>query len=114
MEEALERVRAGDPDPACPQCGGILKSATISFGQSLVPDDLRRADLAARDCDLLVAVGTSLTVSPVCDMVPMAAAHGTPIVIVNAQPTPFDRLAEVVLRAPIAEVLPTLVGYRGA
>jgi NAD-dependent deacetylase len=114
MEDALERVRAGDPDPACPVCGGILKSATISFGQSLVPDDLRRADLAARDCDLLLAVGTSLTVSPVCDMVPMAAAYGAAIVIVNAQPTPFDGLADVVLRAPIADVLPTVVAYDGA
>jgi NAD-dependent deacetylase len=110
MEPVLDRVRAGDDDPPCPECGGILKSATISFGQSLVMDDLDRAERAARSCDLLLAVGSSLTVSPVCDLVPIAYRSGAPVVIVNAQATPFDGLAEVIVRGSISEVLPTIVG----
>ena len=109
MAPVLDRVRAGDDDPACPDCGGILKSATISFGQSLVMEDLDRADSAARSCDLLLAVGSSLTVSPVCDLVPIAHTSGAPVVIVNAQGTPFDRMAEVVVRGSISEVLPEIV-----
>ena len=65
MDVALDRVRAGEDDPACEDCGGILKSATISFGQSLVHDDLRRADRGRAGGDLLLAVGTTLTVSPI-------------------------------------------------
>jgi NAD-dependent deacetylase len=113
MAHALDRVRAGEEDPPCERCGGILKSATISFGQSLVPEDLQRADEAARGCDLLLAVGTSLTVSPINDMVPLAVAMGAPVVILNAQPTPFDLLADAVVQAPIAEALPEIVGYEG-
>jgi NAD-dependent deacetylase len=110
MEVALDRVRAGEDDPACGRCGGILKSATISFGQSLVVEDLERADRAARECDLVLAVGTSLTVSPACDVVPLAYQHGAAVIIVNAQPTPFDRLADVVLHESIAATLPGILG----
>ena len=110
MQDTLDRVRAGDPDPACEDCGGILKSATISFGQSLVADDLSRADQAARECEVLLAVGSTLTVSPICDVVPLAFQHGADIVIVNAEPTPFDDLAAAVVRGSISEVLPSIVG----
>lgn len=109
MERALERVAAGEEDPACELCGGILKSATISFGQSLRPDDLRRADEAARSCDLLLAVGSTLSVYPIADVVPIAAASGARIVIVNGSPTAMDDLADVVLRGSISELLPSLV-----
>jgi NAD-dependent deacetylase len=106
----LERVAAGEEDPACLTCGGILKSATISFGQSLVPADLARAEEAARACDLLLAVGTSLGVYPAAGLVPLAAGHGAAIVIVNAEPTPFDGIADAVVRTPITSVLPSIVG----
>lgn len=109
MERALERVAAGEEDPACELCGGILKSATISFGQSLRPDDLRRADEAARSCDLLLAVGSTLSVYPIADVVPIAAASGARIVIVNGSPTAMDDLADVVLRGSISELLPSLL-----
>ena len=109
MERALARVRAGEEDPPCRTCGGILKSATISFGQSLVPDDLRRADAAARSCDLLITVGTTLGVFPIADVVPLAVASGARVVIINDQRTEMDDLADVVLRGPIAEILPPLV-----
>jgi NAD-dependent deacetylase len=111
MQTVLERVRSGEDDPAClgPGCGGILKSATISFGQSLVPEDLRRVREAAAGCDLLLAVGTSLSVYPVAELVPLAVRSGAAFILVNAQPTPFDHLADVTLRRPISEVLPVVV-----
>jgi len=110
MERALERVRAGEEDPPCRSCGGILKSATISFGQNLVPDDLERAERAAGECDLLLAVGSSLTVYPAAALVPLAHAAGARIVIVNAEPTPYDDIADAVLRGSISEVLPAITG----
>ena len=110
MEVALERVRNGEDDPACRTCGGILKSATISFGQNLVEADLLRAQLAAEECDLLLAVGSSLTVYPAAALVPIAKEHGARVVIVNAEPTPYDDIADAVLRRSISEVLPSVLG----
>lgn len=109
MEPVLDRLRAGEDDPPCLRCGGILKSATISFGQALVVDDLLRAHRAATECDLLLAVGSTLTVSPACDLVGVAAAAGAGVVIVNAQSTPYDPIAGAVVRAPISDALPALV-----
>ena len=113
MRLALDRVRAGDTDPPCARCGGILKSATISFGQSLDPDVIQRAMRAAQRADLLLAIGTSLQVYPVAGAVPVAKATGARIVIVNAEPTPFDDIADAVLREPIGEILPVLCAQRG-
>jgi len=110
MERALARVRAGESDPPCRSCGGILKSATISFGQNLVAHDLRRAEGAARECDLLLAVGSTLSVYPIAGVVPIAKQCGAQIVIVNAEPTEMDDLAEAVIRGPIGEILPRLCG----
>jgi NAD-dependent deacetylase len=109
MAEALDRVRAGEEDPACRECGGILKSATISFGQSLVPAELARAEEAAAACDLFLAVGTSLTVYPVAWLPERAMRAGARLVILNAEPTPLDDRAHAVLRGQIGEVLPELV-----
>jgi NAD-dependent deacetylase len=108
MKHALERVQAGEEDPACVECGGILKSATISFGQALVAEVIDRAMQAATEADLFIAIGTSLQVYPVAGMVPLASNAGARIVIVNAQPTPFDEIAEAVIAAPIGEVLPVI------
>ena len=110
MERALARVRAGEEDPPCRTCGGILKAATISFGQSLVEDDLVRADAAARTCDLMLAIGSTLGVYPVANVVPLAKHRGARIVIINAERTEMDDLADVVLRGSISELLPSLVG----
>ena len=109
MERALARVRAGEEDPACRSCGGILKSATISFGQALVQEDLRRAERAARACDLLLAVGSTLAVYPIAGVVPVAKRAGARVVILNAEPTEMDELADAVLRGSISEILPRLV-----
>lgn len=108
MGLVLDRVRAGEHDPPCERCGGILKSATISFGQSLEPDVIDRAMRAAGHADLLLAVGTSLQVHPVAGAVPLAKGAGARVVIVNAEPTPFDELADAVFRQPIGEILPVL------
>jgi NAD-dependent deacetylase len=114
MDRALDRVRAGEEDPECRTCGGVLKSATISFGQSLVADDLGRAERAARECDLLLAVGSTLSVYPICDVVPIAKRLGAAVVIVNAEPTQFDALAAALVRDPISDALPTIVGRSAA
>jgi NAD-dependent deacetylase len=114
MEPTLDRVRAGDPDPHCEVCSGILKSATISFGQALEPETIRRAESAALACDVLLAVGTSLGVYPAAGLVPLADQAGADVVIVNGQPTPFDDLAAAVVRASISEALPDLVGLPAA
>ncbi len=108
MLETLERVKAGEEDPPCTACGGILKSATISFGQPLVPSVIQRAMRSAGHADLLVAVGTKLQVYPVAGLVPVAKAAGARIVIVNAEPTPFDDEADAVVREAIGDVLPLL------
>jgi NAD-dependent deacetylase len=110
MQAALDRVRAGEDDPPCRSCGGILKSATISFGQSLVAADLERAQRAAESSDVFLAVGTSLTVAPVSYLPAIALQEGALLVIVNAEETPYDRGAAAVFRRPIAEVLPQMVG----
>ncbi len=110
MADALRRVRAGAADPDCERCGGILKSATVSFGQRLDPQVLARARAAAEAADVLLAVGSSLTVQPAAGLVGIAAEAGADVVIINADPTPYDGLATVVLRGRIGELLPATTG----
>ena len=109
MERALTRVRAGEEDPPCRTCGGILKSATISFGQSLVHADLNRSERAARNCDLLLAIGSTLSVYPIAAIVPLAKRSGAKLVIINAEPTEMDEIADFVLRGSIGELLPQVL-----
>ena len=109
MRSALDRVEAGEDDPDCRHCGGILKSATISFGQQLEEAVVDAAVRAAADCDVFLAVGTSLTVHPAAGLTDVAAARGARVVVVNAQPTPYDDVADLVVREPIGRALPGLV-----
>jgi NAD-dependent protein deacetylase/lipoamidase len=109
MRENLDRVEAGEPDPDCLVCHGIQKAATISFGQSLRPADLRAAQRAAEQCDLLLAVGTTLQVQPAAALAEVATAAGARLVIVNRDPTPYDGIASALLRDPIGQALPRLV-----
>jgi NAD-dependent deacetylase len=109
MERALARVEAGEDDPSCRSCNGILKSATISFGQSLVAEDLMRAQIAASECDLMLAIGSTLSVYPIAGVVPVAKRAGARVVILNAEPTEMDEIADAVLRGSISEILPRLV-----
>jgi NAD-dependent deacetylase len=108
MADQLARVTDDDPDPACEQCGGILKSATISFGQRLDNDVLEAAAIAAESCDLFLAVGSSLTVRPAAGLCDVALDAGARLVVINAQETPYDDLAHEVLRGPIGEILPAV------
>ena len=108
IEDVFERVRAGEQDPPCRKCGGILKTATISFGQNLVEDDLIRSQVAAETCDLLMAIGTTLGVTPICNVVPVAKQAGARIVILNAEPTEMDGLADALIRSGISEALPRI------
>lgn len=109
MADVLERVRAGEEDPACTECGGVLKSATIFFGQQLVPEVIEAAFAAARSCDLVLAVGTTLSVNPAALVVPIARDHGARVVIVNLQPTEMDHLADGVVQAKLGDVLPAIL-----
>ena len=110
MSDVLARVDAGEDDPPCSECDGIQKSATISFGQQLDPDVLDASVDASRRCDLFLAVGTSLQVQPAASLCGIAINAGVPLVVVNAEPTPYDQVADAVVRDPIGEALPRLVG----
>jgi NAD-dependent deacetylase len=105
MDETLERVRAGEDDPPCLVCGGILKSATISFGENLDPDVLDRAQAVAESADVFLVVGSSLTVYPAAGLAPTACRSGARLVIINLEPTPYDDLADAVLPGNTSEVL---------
>ncbi|MGW5421558.1 SIR2 family NAD-dependent protein deacylase [Streptomyces sp. NPDC003943] len=109
MEDALARVRAGEPDPACLACGGILKSATVMFGQRLDPQVLGEAMSIAKATEVFIAVGTSLHVQPAASLAGIAAEHGARLIIVNAEPTPYDPLADEIVREPIGTALPALL-----
>jgi NAD-dependent deacetylase len=109
MSEQLTRVDDGEDDPPCEVCGGILKSATISFGQALDPSVLDAAGMAAATCDVFLAVGTSLTVRPAAGLCDVAVDNGAALAVINAQPTPYDDIATAVIREPISDVLPALI-----
>ena len=113
MAAALDRVAGGEPDPACAVCGGVLKSATVYFGEALDPDVIDAAAAASADCEVFLTVGTSLGVYPAAGLVEVAASHGARVVIVNAEPTPYDGLADLVVRDPISDVLPRLLASTG-
>ena len=109
MEQALERVRAGDPDPACLECGGIVKSDTISFGQALVPEVIDRAMQVSDECDVMLAIGSTLSVFPAANAVPRAKAAGATVIIVNGDETGMDRYGDHLLLGDIGTVVPQLV-----
>lgn len=113
MRDALARVSAGEDDPPCRDCGGIQKSSTISFGQALDEEVIRRSQEAAASCDLFLAAGTSLGVFPAAGFAELAVRAGADLVICNAEATPFDDQAAAVLREPLDEVLPALVAECG-
>ncbi|MGW2647568.1 SIR2 family NAD-dependent protein deacylase [Streptomyces sp. NPDC001393] len=109
MDDTLARVEAGEEDPACLECGGILKSATVMFGERLDPMVLGQAMAISKACTLFIAVGSSLQVQPAAGLVGVAADHGARLIIVNAEPTPYDELADEVVREPIGTALPELL-----
>ncbi|MFG3102279.1 NAD-dependent deacetylase [Streptomyces sp. NPDC048182] len=109
MEDALGRVAGGEDDPPCLACGGILKSATVMFGERLDPEVLGQAVAISKACQVFVAVGSSLQVQPAAGLAGVAADHGARLVVVNAEPTPYDEVADEVVREPIGTALPALL-----
>ena len=112
-DEACRRVAGGEKAPRCRRCGGLLKPATISFGQSMPHDVMARAQAAAGTCDLLLAVGSSLVVEPAASIPRVARQAGARLIIVNRDPTPLDDAADAVVRGEIGTVLPGLVRRDG-
>ncbi|WP_280492051.1 SIR2 family NAD-dependent protein deacylase, partial [Nocardia asiatica] len=100
---------AGEPDPPCPGCGGILKSATVMFGQQMDRRTVTKAALVAETSDIFLAIGTSLQVEPAASMCSIAVRGGADLVIVNAEPTPYDAMATEIIREPIGTAVPRLV-----
>ncbi|WP_167477318.1 SIR2 family NAD-dependent protein deacylase [Nocardia arthritidis] len=109
MEAALGRVADGEPDPPCPECGGILKAATIMFGQQMDARTVTKAALAAQTCEIFLAIGSSLQVEPAASMCAVAVDAGADLIIVNAEPTPYDGIASELVREPIGTAVPRLV-----
>lgn len=109
MAAMLAKVEAGDPDPRCPSCGGITRATVILFEEPLERDVLDAAVDLAEQADLVLAVGSSLTVHPVAGLVPYAFGHSAKVVILNAEETPYDYLASAIIREPIQDALPALV-----
>lgn len=110
MDESLDRVRAGEADPPCLVCGGIIKSDTISFGQQLIPEVIERAMVVSDECDVMLAVGSTLSVYPAANCVPRAKANGARVIIVNGDETAMDHYADELLTGGISQILPKLVG----
>jgi NAD-dependent deacetylase len=104
-EWAFARIDAGDADPACPDCGGLVKSATVSFEQVLFPGVVEAAYDLVAGADLLIAAGSSLQVYPAAGLPQVAVGHGARLVIVNDEPTPMDDLATLVVQGRAGEVL---------
>jgi NAD-dependent deacetylase len=109
MGPVLDRVRAGEVDPACDGCGGMLKSATISFGQALDPAELQRAHDATVGCEVFLAVGSSLVVHPVAMLPQVAMEAGARLAVLNGEPTGYDGQADAVVHGDVSALLPDLV-----
>ena len=95
--------------PTCRECGGIVKSATISFGQPMPVEAMRRAEAASRECDLFIVLGSSLAVYPAAALPMVAKSNGATLAIINREPTDMDGRADIVLHAEIGAVLRGLV-----
>lgn len=110
IQEALHQLEAGTDVPACAACGGWLKPATVSFGQALPADVLQEAAALARQCEVFLAIGSSLLVNPAAALAGVAKQNGAALIIVNLSETPYDRMADMVIRQKVTEVLPRLLG----
>ncbi len=109
--EVVARVESGEPDPACPECGGILKIDVISFGQAMPEEETVRAFELAKECDAVLAIGSTLSVYPAAWVTLEAREAGATLVIINEGETEQDHLAHVRLEGRIGELLPTLISH---
>lgn len=111
--EIQARLEAGELEPVCRYCGGILKSMTVSLGQPLPPEVWMRSAQEARDCDLFLVLGSSLVVQPAASLPEAAARYGAKLVIVNRDPTPLDGLASLVITDPIGPTMDAVITAMG-
>jgi NAD-dependent deacetylase len=112
VEPLVAQFLSDDRVPNCPTCEGRIKHATISFGQMLPPDVLEEAVSWSKEADLMLAIGSSLVVTPAADLPRLAKQTGARLVIINREPTPLDDLADAVLRGSICEVLTAIGGAK--
>ncbi len=113
MDEAVKRIERGDPAPECEKCGGLLKPATISFGQAMPEREMARAAQLSRSCEVFISVGSSLVVYPAALFPAMARQAGARLILINRTPTPLDEVADLVVRDEIGKALPALIqAYR--
>ena len=110
MDKAVARVRDGDPAPECERCGGLLKPATVSFGQAMPAIPLEAAAEASRNCEIFLAIGSSLVVYPAAAMPEWAQQNGATLIILNRTPTPLDGIADLIINDEIGKALPQLIG----
>ena len=110
MNEAVARVKGGEKAPKCRKCSGLLKPATVSFGQSMPQDVMLAAQQAAESCDLFLAVGSSLVVHPAASLPAIAKESGAKLIIINREETPIDQAADLVVHGEIGSILPAMVG----
>jgi len=101
---------AGERAPDC-ACGGFIKTATISFGQSMPKTELQRADAMTRGCDLFLAIGSSLVVWPAAGLPLIAKQSGARLAILNREPTEFDQIADLVIHDDIGHVLAPFIAH---
>jgi NAD-dependent deacetylase len=107
--EVLERVRNGEEDPHCTECGGIIKSATISFGQNLPPAAIEQAQELSATADFFLVVGSSLIVYPAAAYPGVAKQAGAKLVIINREPTDQDYIADALIHADAGPTLTAIV-----
>lgn len=108
-EVVLQWVEAGSEDPICPECGGMVKTDTVMFGEMLPDEEVRQAGIFLAIADALLVVGSTVSVWPAADIVMRGATQGKPLVVINKGETEVDHLAAVKIDAGIGEVLPDLV-----
>ena len=109
IDQAVERVQSGEQAPRCRHCGGLLKPATVSFGQSMPQSVLRKAEEASTSCEVFLAVGSSLVVHPAAGLPLLAKRAGSKLIIINRTETPLDEMADLVVNDEIGKVLPLMV-----
>jgi len=109
-EEIQSRLEAGEGIPLCDDCGGIMKPATIAFGQPMPVKETHEAEVRSAACDLFLAIGSSLVVYPAAQMPIIAKESSAKLLIINLTPTPHDRYADLVINGKIGETMSEIAG----
>jgi NAD-dependent deacetylase len=109
MIDVLNRIDEGEEDPHCKKCGGLLKAATISFGEAMPVEEMRRAEICSRECDLFIVIGSSLLVYPAASMPIIAKQAGAKLVIINYTPTDMDTHADIVIHDKAGTVMEAIL-----